>query len=114
MYVAHLTFLQPATNNEKGNTMPTQTNNGRAFSGSSVSSATAAGAGKAGTISNEEFAALEVMVNKYGPETIALKVAKVCKKKADTLAHEYAASAVAASFKRVANSIKGLFPTSST
>lgn len=67
--------------------------------------------GRSGTITNEEFGIVESLVLKYGAETIVKKVAKVCKKKAKALSHEYAASPVAAGYTRLASSIETLFPT---
>ena len=66
--------------------------------------------GRGGTITTDEFASLETMVNKYGPEVVIQKVAKICKKKADTFAHEYLASAIGAAYKSISDKINSVFP----
>lgn len=62
--------------------------------------------GKGGTVTPDEFKSLEAMVNKYGPEIVALKIAKICKKKSEDIKHEYAKSRIAAGYDEIATAIE--------
>lgn len=50
--------------------------------------------GKSGTLTPEDFSALQGLATTYGEKTLALKVAKVCTKFAEPLLHEFPKSAV--------------------
>jgi hypothetical protein len=61
--------------------------------------------GKPGTISKEEFTALNSAAQKFSVRLLASKVAKICGRKSASLKHEYPASTVAAAYDGIVNKI---------
>jgi len=66
-------------------------------------------AGKAGTISTDEYSSLTTMIDKYGPEMVINKIGKICKKRADGLKREYAKSKLAKTYDEIATLIESQF-----
>jgi hypothetical protein len=61
--------------------------------------------GKPGTVLPEEFTFLTTAVSTSSVRLLALKVAKICSRKAESLAHENPASAIAAAYSGIASKI---------
>lgn len=72
-------------------------------------STTPSSKGKKGTISSDHFKSLTEMTLKYGPELVAAKIAKVCKREAERLRSEHGGSRVAEGYLDSAEAIESVF-----